>query len=82
MRTFRVRYQKLGGHFHTRVFSAENPRGTFAKLGELTFDEKDWASFLAQLGTGWEFIDEAEPDRVYVRTGPFLSVRPADHDRR
>lgn len=58
MRTFRVRYEKLGAHIHCRVFSASNPSGTFAKLGDLTMDEKDWDSFRDQVGGGWQFLPE------------------------
>lgn len=42
---FRTRYQKLGGHYHVRVFSSKTANGTFAKLGDLTMDEKDWPAF-------------------------------------
>ena len=59
MRTFRVRYKQLGGHIHCRVFSAENPFGTFAKLGDLTMDERDWDSFRAQIGSAWQLVNEA-----------------------
>ena len=54
MRTFRIWYRQLGGHIHCRIFSAENPSGTFAKLGDLTMDEKDWESFKAQIGVDWQ----------------------------
>lgn len=61
MRTFRVRYEKRGGHIHCRVFSAENPSGTFAKLGELVMDERDWQSFVDQIGNGWQLLVEEAP---------------------
>ena len=63
MKTFRIRYQKRGGHIHCRVFSASNPSGTFAKLGDLTMDEQDWDSFRDQVGTGWQFLPEEEATR-------------------
>lgn len=58
MRTFRIRWQRRGGHIHCRVFSAENPSGTFAKLGDLTMDERDWEGFKAQIGNGWQLVPE------------------------
>ena len=40
----RIRYRKLGGHYHCRVFTAPASDQTFAKVGELVFDERDWSS--------------------------------------
>lgn len=68
MRTFRVRYLKIGGHIHCRVFSAENPSGTFMRLGVLVMDEKDWDSFRDQIGSGWQLLPEErlEDERATV----------------
>jgi hypothetical protein len=63
MRTFRVRWRVLGGHIHCRVFSAENPSGTFAKLGDLIMDERDWNSFRDQIGGGWQLVSEDQSDQ-------------------
>lgn len=60
MRTFRIRYLRLGGHIHTRIFSAENPGGTFAKLGDLVMDVHDWESFKAQIGNGWQILPDED----------------------
>jgi len=38
----RVRYRKEGGHYHCRVFTAKEPGQTFAKCGDLVFDEQEW----------------------------------------
>lgn len=46
-RVFRTRSQKLGGHYHVRVFAADRPDHTFANIGTLVMDESDYASFVA-----------------------------------
>jgi hypothetical protein len=38
----RIRYEKLGGHYHCRLFTARGPNQTFAKCGDLAFDENEW----------------------------------------
>jgi len=63
MKTFRVRYELLGGHYHLRVFSANNPSGTFAKLGDLVMDEADRDSFKHQIGNGWQLLPEEKRER-------------------
>ena len=73
---FRVRWQKRGGHIHTRVFSAPTRDGTFAKLGDLTFDERDWDGFRLQIGAGWQFVNE-DDDLKIVETVPCQPVRPS-----
>ena len=45
-RIFRTRYQKLGGHYHVRIFSADSSDHTFANIGTLVMDEDDFQSFL------------------------------------
>jgi hypothetical protein len=58
---FRIRYKKLGGHIHCRWFEAQDHTKTFAKNGDLVFDEKSWPEFLAQTGrTAIEVIPEDE----------------------
>lgn len=45
-RILRLRYTKLGRHYHCRVFSGyENY--TFAKLGEIVIDEDDFTDFIS-----------------------------------
>lgn len=44
---FKTRAILQGGHFHVRVFSAKSPEHTFAKLGSLIMDSRDYESFTA-----------------------------------
>ena len=56
---FRLRYKKLGGHVHCRLFEAVDDTKTYAKNGDLVFDERSWPEFLAQTGrTSIEVIPE------------------------
>ena len=56
----RVRYKKLGGHYHCRVFTARLANTTYAKCGELVFDEREWDD-VRQLMSGAEFLPEEPP---------------------
>lgn len=38
----RIRYKKLGGLVHCRVFTARDVNQTFAKCGDLVFFENEW----------------------------------------
>lgn len=59
---FRIRYRKAGGHIHCRWFEARDARSTFAKNGDLVFDERSWAAFLEQTGrTAIEVIPDDDP---------------------
>jgi len=43
---FRIRWKKLGGHIHCRMFTSSGPDQTYGKNGELTFHEGDeWTNF-------------------------------------
>jgi hypothetical protein len=58
---FRLRYKKLGGHIHCRLFEAMDHTKTYALNGTLTFDERSWPEFLHQTGrTAIEVIPEDE----------------------
>ena len=57
MSVMRVRYEKLGGHYHCRVFTAKLANQTFAKNGDLVFDENEWED-IPQIMSGAEFIEE------------------------
>lgn len=48
-KVFRTRARKMGGHWHVRVFSADRPDHTFAKLGDLTMDDDDYGAFCQRL---------------------------------
>ena len=54
----RVRFEKRGGHYHCRVFTAPRPGVTFAKNGDLVFDEAEWPD-VPLLMRGAEFVEEA-----------------------
>lgn len=49
MTVIRILYEKRGGHYHCRVFTAPRAGETFANCGELVFDEREWPSIMAQL---------------------------------
>lgn len=51
MRVFKLIAEKFGGHYYISVFSSPAWNQTFAKLGELTMDEKDYASFKEALNS-------------------------------
>ena len=53
----RLRYRQLGGHIHCRVFTAKAPHLTFAKVGDLIFDEREWPE-VRKLLRACEFIEE------------------------
>lgn len=38
----KVLYEKLGGHYHCRFFTAKTPTAAFGCCGDLVFDEKEW----------------------------------------
>ena len=48
MRVFKCRFEILGGHVHCRLFSAQGIGYTFAKLGNISMDLKDWEDFKEQ----------------------------------
>lgn len=59
MNVFRIRYRKLGGHYHCHMFSACGPNQPFAKNGDLVFDDEEFYNVKAAM-PGVEFIDEGE----------------------
>ena len=56
----RVRWVKEGGHIHCRVFSSQTAGGTFAKNGDLVFDEREWPEVRAMLSSQFELIEDFE----------------------
>lgn len=63
MSLFRIYHKTLGGHVHMRVFSATRPNTTFAKLGDLCCDEKEFDD-LRRAMTGVQFRpEETEEER-------------------
>ena len=56
----RLRYEKRGGHIHCRLFTAPAEEQTFAKCGELVFDEREWPEVSRQLASaGVQIVPES-----------------------
>lgn len=47
----KYKWRKLGGHVHVRVFTGV-PGFTYAKAGDLVFDEKEWPTMYDLLSRG------------------------------
>lgn len=73
MSLFRIRYEKRGGHYHLRVFSATTRNTTYAKLGDLCLAEKEWLDFQACCPS-FEFLPEEglvqRPGKLEWQTPP------------
>ena len=54
----RWRYQKKGGHIHVRCFTAKGRNFTFAKNGDLVFDEDEWDFIRDSLHKAVEILPE------------------------
>ena len=52
MTEIRLRYRKEGGHYHCRLFTARGKNLTYAKCGDLVFDEQEWPEVLTSLECG------------------------------
>lgn len=61
MTYIRIRYRKQGGHYHCRLFTSQNYNGTFAKCGDLVFDEREWPEVRDKLSR-CEFINDEGDD--------------------
>lgn len=60
MTYIRIRYKKAGGHFHCRVFTTQTQNGTYAKCGELVFDEREFLDVRSELSScDWIFEGDA-----------------------
>ena len=49
MTYIRIRWKKLGGHYHCRMFTSQVYDGTYAKNGDIVFDEREWSEVLDKL---------------------------------
>ena len=49
MRFFRIYYEVLGGHTHTRWYSGGNPNGMMGKCGDLIFVNDEFDALRALL---------------------------------
>jgi hypothetical protein len=54
----RIRYKKLGGHIHCRLFTSKAKNLTFGRCGELVFDEQEWDMVRDMLQSAIEFVPE------------------------
>jgi hypothetical protein len=43
----KVRYEKLGGHYHCTIFTARTVAMTYANCGNVVFDEREWEDIRA-----------------------------------
>jgi hypothetical protein len=59
-KTLRIRWRKLGGHYHCRIFTGVEGM-TFANCGELVFDEDDWKQIMRLFHTA-EFIADGDSE--------------------
>lgn len=42
MTIIKLKYVKQGGHYHCRLFTRQGVSNTWAKCGDLVFDEREW----------------------------------------
>ena len=42
MTVMKVRYEKRGGHYHCAIFTARTAATTYAKCGDVVFDEQEF----------------------------------------
>ena len=59
MTYIRIRWAKLGGHYRCRVFTSQMQDGTYAKNGELVFDEREWVEVRDKLSR-CEWLEESK----------------------
>lgn len=78
----RIRWKKLGGHIHCRVFTSRGKAFTFAKAGDLCFDESEWDAVRDSLNGVVEFAEEPATgftrEEVEAETGIKLHLRPKE----
>lgn len=57
----RLRYRKLGNHIHCRMFTAPGIDRTFAKNGDIVFDDLEWPTVREMFERGGiSVLQEAE----------------------
>lgn len=57
MKELRIRWSQQGGHIHCRVFTGVEGY-TFAKCGDLVFDEKEWPQIRLKLSNIANLIED------------------------
>lgn len=55
----RILWKKLGGHYHCRLFTSQGRDTTYAKCGDLVFDEREWPTILDALSKA-QFVEDRE----------------------
>lgn len=65
MSVMRVRFRKLGGHYHCQVFTAKVPNMSYCKNGDLVFDEHEWED-VKRIMSGAEFREDPVEDSLYL----------------
>ena len=61
MSVMKVRYEKLGGHYHCDIFTARTANVTYANCGTLVFDEREWDD-IRRIISGAAFIEKEARD--------------------
>lgn len=56
MTVMKIRYEKLGGHYHCTIFTARADNMTYANCGTVTFDEREWPD-IQQIFSTAHFIE-------------------------
>jgi len=54
----KLKYVKQGGHYHCRLFTAPGKHLTYAKCGDLVFDEREWPA----VESAFDSIGDVEPE--------------------
>ena len=81
MSYIRIRYKKQGGHYHCRLFTARSYLSTYAKCGELVFDEHEFTDVRDKLSRcEWLEENDAPSKRGYLGTTADGGVDDADRD--
>ena len=62
MTFYRAHVDKLGGHFHVRLFVAERENVTYAGIGELCMSFPEWADMKRRLNIKVTGGNQHEPD--------------------
>ena len=60
MSVMKIRYEKLGGHYHCTIFTARQPNMTYANCGNVVFDEREWDD-IRHIISGAFFVEKEAP---------------------
>ena len=73
MTYIRIRYQKLGGHYHCRLFTTQTANGTYANCGELVFDELEFVEVREKLSR-CEWIEDVREAALAVEVSDLYAT--------